>query len=69
VHDELLLECHKEDARGVALWLKAKMGEAMEEILGEELGGPRSAEVGYGPSWGESVELEEVFQQYKEQIP
>jgi hypothetical protein len=28
----------KEDARGVALWLKAKMGEAMEEILGGELG-------------------------------
>ena len=69
VHDEVVLECPKEDARGVALWLKAKMGEAMEEILGEELGGPRSVEVGYGPSWGECVELEEVFQQYKEQIP
>jgi len=69
VHDELVMECPEEDARGVALWLKAKMGEAMEEILGEELGGPRSAEVGYGPSWGECVELEEVFQQYKEQIP
>jgi DNA polymerase I len=62
VHDELVLECPKEDAGGVALWLKAKMGEAMEEILGEELGGPRSAEVGYGPSWGECVELQEVFQ-------
>jgi DNA polymerase I-like protein with 3'-5' exonuclease and polymerase domains len=69
VHDELVLECPKEDARGVALWLKAKMREAMEEILGGELGGPRSAEVGYGPSWGECVELEVVFQQYKEQIP
>src|SRR5215208_6156634 len=69
VHDELVLECPKEDAREVALWLKAKMVEAMEEILGTELGGPRSAEVGYGPSWGECVELEEVFQQYKEQIP
>jgi DNA polymerase I len=69
VHDELILECPKEDARGVALWLKAKMGEAMEEILGKELGGPECAEVGYGPSWGECVELEEVFQQYKEQIP
>jgi len=68
-HDEVVLECPKEDARGVALWLKTKMGEAKEEILGEELGGPRSAEVGYGPSWGECVELEEVFQQYKEQIP
>jgi DNA polymerase I len=59
VHDELVLECPKEDARGVALWLKAKMGEAMEEILGGKLGGPKSAEVGYGPSWGECVELEE----------
>jgi DNA polymerase I len=59
VHDELILECPAEDARGVALWLKAKMREAMEEILGEELGGPKCAEVGYGPSWGECVELEE----------
>jgi DNA polymerase-1 len=59
VHDELVLECPAEDARGVALWLKAKMREAMEEILGEELGEPNSAEVGYGPSWGECVELEE----------
>jgi DNA polymerase I-like protein with 3'-5' exonuclease and polymerase domains len=69
VHDELVLECAKEDAREVALWLKAKMGEAMEEILGKELGGPKCAEVGYGPSLGECVELEVVFQQYKEQIP
>jgi DNA polymerase I len=69
VHDELVLECPKEDARGVAVWLKAKMGEAMQEILGGELGGPRSAEVGYGRSWGECVELEEMFQQYKEEIP
>ena len=68
MHDELVLECPEEDARGVALWLKAKMGEAMEEILGEELGGPTSAEVGYGPSWGECVELEEMFQEYKEHI-
>ena len=59
VHDELVLECPKEDARGVALWLKAKMGEAMEEILGTNLGGPKCAEVGYGPCWGECVELEE----------
>jgi len=59
VHDELLLECPKEDARGIALWLKAKMREAMEEVLGRELGGPKCAEVGYGPSWGECVELEE----------
>src|SRR5215204_546851 len=69
VHDELLLECPEGDARGVALWLKAKMGEAMEEILGKELGGPKCVEVGYGPSWGECVEVEVVFQQHKEQIP
>jgi DNA polymerase-1 len=50
VHNEVVLECPKEDARGVALWLKAKMREAMEEILGGELGGPKAAEVGYGPS-------------------
>jgi DNA polymerase-1 len=36
VHDELLLVCPKEDAREVALWLGAKMCEAMEEILGAE---------------------------------
>jgi DNA polymerase-1 len=59
VHDELVLECPKEDAREVALWLKAKMREAMEEILGKELGGPNSAEVGYGPSWGEYMDLGE----------
>ena len=58
MHDELLLEGPKEEARGLALWLKAKMGEAMEETLGGELGGPKCAEVGYGPSWGECVELE-----------
>jgi DNA polymerase-1 len=62
VHDELVLECPKEDAREVAEWLKAKMGEAMEEILGRELGGPACAEVGHGPSWGEYVELEESLE-------
>jgi hypothetical protein len=36
VHDELVLECLKEAAWGVAVWLKAKMGEAMQEILGRE---------------------------------
>jgi DNA polymerase-1 len=40
VHDELVLECPEEEAREVAVWLKAKMCEAMEEILGGELGGP-----------------------------
>jgi DNA polymerase I-like protein with 3'-5' exonuclease and polymerase domains len=63
VHDELVLECPKKEAGEVALWLKSKMGEAMEEILGKELGGPKCAEVGYGPSWGECVELELVIQQ------
>jgi hypothetical protein len=37
---------------------RRKMGEAMEEILGGELGGPTSAEVGYDPSWDECMELE-----------
>jgi DNA polymerase I-like protein with 3'-5' exonuclease and polymerase domains len=59
VHDELVLEYPKEDAREVALGLKAKMGEAMEEILGGELSGPKRAEVGYGPSWREYMTLEE----------
>ena len=59
VHDELVLECPEEDARAIALWLKVKMREAIEAILGGELGGPKSAEVAYGPSWGECVELEE----------
>jgi DNA polymerase I len=59
VHDEVVLECPKDDARGVALCLKAKMREAVEEILGTELGGPHSAEVGYGPSWGECMDLGE----------
>jgi hypothetical protein len=36
VYDEVVLECPKEDAREVAPWLKAKMGEAMQEILGRE---------------------------------
>jgi len=58
-HDEVVLECPKEDTRGVAPWLKAKMGEAMEEIMGKELSGPKCAEVGYGPSWGECVDLVE----------
>ena len=56
VHDEIVLECPEEDAREVALWLKAKMRQAMEEVLGKELGGPKSVEVEYGPSWAESTE-------------
>jgi DNA polymerase-1 len=59
VHDELVLECPEEDAREVAQWLKEEMREAVEEILGKGLGGPKSAEVGFGPSWGECVKLEE----------
>ncbi len=56
VHDEIVLECPEEDAREVALWLKAKMRQAIEEVLGKELGGPKSVEVEYGPSWGERTE-------------
>jgi hypothetical protein len=51
------LECPENKAHKVALWLQSKMHEAMEEILGTELGGPKSAEVGYEPSWGECEEV------------
>jgi DNA polymerase-1 len=56
VHDELVLECPEEVARDVARWVKAKMRAAMEEVLGTELGGEKSVEVEYGPSWGECTE-------------
>jgi DNA polymerase I-like protein with 3'-5' exonuclease and polymerase domains len=58
VHDELVLECPENDARNVALWLKEKMRSAMAEILGPALAGPKSVEVEYGLSWGETVEVE-----------
>src|SRR5215213_6461367 len=48
-HDELVLLCREKDAAEVAAWLKLKMIEAFEEVLGPELGGPRSVEVGAGP--------------------
>jgi DNA polymerase-1 len=53
-HDELVLLCREKDAAEVAAWLKLKMVEAFEEVLGPGLGGPRSVEVGAGPSWGET---------------
>jgi DNA polymerase-1 len=56
VHDELVLECPEEGAREVALWLKEKMRSAIEEVLGDDLGGEKAVEVGYGPSWGECKE-------------
>ena len=28
-----------------------------EEVLGKALGGSKSVEVGYGPSWGETTEI------------
>lgn len=59
VHDEIVLECPEEDAVDVARWLSANMREAFEEVLGPDLGGPRSVEVSYGPSWGEQTEIEE----------
>lgn len=59
VHDEIVLESPEESAKDAALWLKEKMREAFEEVLGPELGGPKSVDVGYGPSWGEQTELEE----------
>jgi DNA polymerase I-like protein with 3'-5' exonuclease and polymerase domains len=56
VHDEIVLECSEEDARGVALWLKEKMCSSIEDVLGKDLGGEKSVEVSYGPSWGETTE-------------
>ena len=56
VHDELVLECPEEDARDTALWLKEKMRSSIEDVLGKDLGGEKSVEVSYGPSWGETTE-------------
>ena len=58
VHDELVLECPADNARDTAIWLHGKMRAAIEEILGPKLGGPKSVEVGYGPSWGECTDVE-----------
>ena len=41
---------------GVGVWLKSRMVEAFEEVLGPKLGGSRSVEVGASPSWGEIEE-------------
>ena len=56
VHDELVLECPEDDAHDVALWLKEKMRSSIEDVLGKDLGGEKSVEVSYGPSWGETTE-------------
>src|SRR5215216_4979058 len=53
---EVVLECYEEDAREVALWLKEKMRSSIEDVLGKDLGGEKSVEVSYGPSWGETTE-------------
>ncbi len=55
-HDEIVLTCPEDDARDVGAWLESCMVEAFEEVLGPELGGPKSVEVGGGPSWGETEE-------------
>jgi DNA polymerase I-like protein with 3'-5' exonuclease and polymerase domains len=55
-HDEVVLTCPEDIAKEVAAWLKSKMVEAFEEVLGPKLGGPRSVEVGGGPSWGDIEE-------------
>ena len=49
----VVLTCPDSIAKEVATGLKSKMVEALEEVLGPELGGSRSVEVGWGPSWGE----------------
>jgi len=56
VHDELVVECPEDDAREVAHWLKEKMRSSIEDVLGKDLGGEKSVEVSYGPSWGETTE-------------
>lgn len=56
VHDELVLECPEDDARDVALWLKETMRSSSEDVLGKNLGGEKSVEVSYGPSWEETTE-------------
>jgi DNA polymerase I len=58
VHDELVLEAPTEQAEDVARWLKEIMVSAFEEVIGPELSGPKSVEVGYGPSWGEQTDLQ-----------
>jgi DNA polymerase I len=55
-HDEVVLTCPEGAAREVAAWLKYRTVEALEEVLGPALGGPKAVEVGGGPSW---VEIEE----------
>ena len=55
-HDEVVLNCPEGIATEVAAWMKSKMVEALEEVLGPELDGPKSVEVGGGPSWGEIEE-------------
>ena len=56
MHDELVLECPQDEARDVALWLKEKMRSSIEDVLGRDLGGEKSVEVSYDPSWGETTE-------------
>jgi hypothetical protein len=55
-HDEVVLTCPDGVAKEIAAWLKRKMIEAFEEVLGPELGGPKSVAVGAGSSWGECEE-------------
>ena len=49
-------ECSAPKARETALWLKEKMRTSIEDVLGKDLGGEKSVEVSYGPSWGETTE-------------
>src|SRR5215212_368610 len=44
-HDEIVLTCPEGIAKEVAAWLKSKMVEALEVVLGPELGGSRAVEV------------------------
>ena len=52
IHDELVIECHSDDADTVARLCKAEM--ERRDIGDVTLRVPLVAEVGIGPSWGEA---------------
>jgi DNA polymerase-1 len=52
VHDELVLEVDEGYEDDAVSWVQGVMQEAVEEVLGPELGGPGCVEVKLGKSWG-----------------
>jgi DNA polymerase-1 len=55
VHDEILVECHEDQAEKVSAWLEKVMIEGMEEVLnGSEFEGPHvpvEVETQIGKTW------------------